>query len=74
MKIICVLSIAAAISASLAAVPATAADLPATRPAYGYVPPADARVRVFAVPGCHLGLERFWDGYAWRSRSIQVCN
>lgn len=73
MKILCVLSIAAAISGSLAAaLPAAAADLPATRPVY--VPPVDTRVRVFAVPGCHLGLERFWDGYAWRSRSIQICN
>lgn len=72
MKIIGMLSIAAAIAGAFATLPATAADLPASRPVY--VPPSDARVRVFAVPGCHLGLERFWDGYAWRSRSIQVCN
>lgn len=73
MKSIYMLSLAALTAASLAAaMPAAAADLPATRPVY--VPPADARVRVFAVPGCHLGLERFWDGYAWRSRSIQICN
>ncbi|HEY0235519.1 MAG TPA: hypothetical protein VGC86_10790 [Afipia sp.] len=73
MKSIRALSVAAAISGSLTtAMPAAAADLPATRPVY--VDPPGARVRVFAVPGCHLGLERFWDGYAWRSRSIQICN
>lgn len=71
MKIIRMISLGAVIAGAFAASPATAADLPASPPVY--VPPHDARVRVF-VPGCHLGLERFWDGYAWRSRSIQVCN
>ena len=40
-----------------------------SRPAYGepaYVegPP----------PGCRFVRERFWDGYAWRFRRVEVCN
>jgi hypothetical protein len=23
--------------------------------------------------GCYLVRERFWDGYGWRSRAVQVC-
>jgi len=34
-----------------------------------YVPPP----RVYFVPGCRLGTERWWDGYGWHIRSIQVC-
>jgi hypothetical protein len=43
----------------------------ASRPAYGgpvYVedegPP----------PGCRFVRERFWDGYGWRFRHVEVCN
>ncbi|RTL48915.1 MAG: hypothetical protein EKK40_16210 [Bradyrhizobiaceae bacterium] len=73
MKSAFALSATLTIWSALAAVtPAAAADLPAdpvyTRPAY--VPPP----RVLFVPGCRLGVERFWDGFAWRSRSIQICN
>jgi hypothetical protein len=25
-------------------------------------------------PGCYWSRERFWDGYGWRSRPVQVCN
>jgi hypothetical protein len=40
-----------------------------TRPAYGepvYVegPP----------PGCYWQRQRFWDGYGWNFRRVQVCN
>ncbi|TKT72153.1 hypothetical protein YH63_012395 [Afipia massiliensis] len=24
--------------------------------------------------GCYLQRERFWDGYGWRVRRVQVCN
>jgi hypothetical protein len=40
-----------------------------TRPAYGgpvYVEDAP--------PPCHWARERFWDGYGWRYRRIEVCN
>lgn len=40
-----------------------------SRPAYGgpvYVEDAP--------PPCHWARERFWDGYGWRYRRIEVCN
>jgi hypothetical protein len=40
-----------------------------SRPAYGgpvYVEDAP--------PPCHFVRERFWDGYGWRFRRIEVCN
>jgi hypothetical protein len=43
-----------------------------SRPAYGgpvYVegPPGPP-------PGCYWQRQRFWDGYAWNFRNVQVCN
>jgi hypothetical protein len=43
-----------------------------TRPAYGgpvYVegPPPPP-------PGCYWSRQRFWDGYGWQVRPVQVCN
>lgn len=40
-----------------------------SRPAYA----APAPVYV-EEPACHLVRERFWDGYAWRFRRVQVCD
>ncbi|MEH2510295.1 hypothetical protein V1291_001649 [Nitrobacteraceae bacterium AZCC 1564] len=40
-----------------------------SRPAYA----APAPVYV-EEPACRLVRERFWDGYAWRFRRIQVCD
>jgi hypothetical protein len=40
-----------------------------SRPSYG------APVYVEdAPPPCHWARERFWDGYGWRYRRIEVCN
>jgi hypothetical protein len=39
-------------------------------PAYGYAP---GPVYV-EEPACHLVRERFWDGYGWRVRRVQVCD
>ena len=39
-------------------------------PAYGYAP---GPVYV-EEPACRLVRERFWDGYGWRSRRVQVCD
>ena len=41
----------------------------ATRPAY----PAPVYVEE-APPPCRFVRERFWDGYAWRFRRVEVCN
>jgi hypothetical protein len=43
----------------------------ASRPAPVYVAPAP--VYVEEAP-CRWGRERFWDGYGWRYRRIQVCD
>jgi hypothetical protein len=77
-KSIPVLSAALLAAGSLfAAMPAMGADMPVTRrPAYVAVAPVYvAPVPVYIPPPeCHLGRERFFDGYAWRSRDIQVCD
>jgi len=60
---------------ALTASPVAAADLSnAPRnvvvPAPVYVEP----VRVYVpLPYCRIETERFFDGYLWRSRDIQVC-
>ena len=47
---------------------AIAASRPA--PVYG----APAPVYVEEPPPCRLVRERFWDGYAWRYRRVEVCD
>ena len=42
----------------------------APAPAYGYGP---GPVYV-EEPACRLVRERFWDGYGWRVRRVQVCD
>lgn len=43
-----------------------------SRPAYGYgYAPAPVYVE---EPACRLVRERFWDGYGWRVRRVQVCD
>lgn len=39
-------------------------------PAYYYAP---APVYYGPGPGCYLRNQRFWDGYSWRVRPVQVC-
>ncbi|MGB8401715.1 hypothetical protein [Bradyrhizobium sp.] len=43
----------------------------ASRPAPVYVAPAPVYVE---EPACRLVRERFWDGYGWRYRRVEVCN
>ena len=40
-----------------------------SRPAYGYPAP----VFVEEAPPCRLVRERFWDGYGYRFRRVEVC-
>jgi hypothetical protein len=49
---------------------AIAASRPAPAYGYGYAP---APVYV-EEPACRLVRERFWDGYGWRMRRVQVCD
>jgi len=41
-----------------------------SRPAYA----APAPVYVDEGPACRVVRERFWDGYGWRIRRVEVCN
>ena len=41
-----------------------------SRPAYA----APAPVYVEEYPACRVVRERFWDGYGWRFRRVEVCN
>jgi hypothetical protein len=41
----------------------------ASRPAYG-----DPVYVEDAPPPCRMVRERYWDGYAWRFRRVEVCN
>ena len=41
-------------------------------PGYYYAPGPDAVY--IEEPACRLVRERFWDGYAWRVRRVQVCD
>jgi hypothetical protein len=43
----------------------------ASRPAPVYVAPGPVYVE---EPPCRLVRERFWDGYGWRMRRVQVCD
>jgi len=42
-----------------------------SRPAPVYVAPAPVYVE---EPACRVVRERFWDGYDWRVRRVQVCD
>lgn len=42
-----------------------------SRPAPVYVAPGPVYVE---EPPCRVVRERFWDGYGWRMRRIQVCD
>lgn len=45
-------------------------------PAPVYVaPPPRRRIYVEEYgPACHVERERFWDGYGWRSRRVEICD
>jgi hypothetical protein len=43
----------------------------ASRPAPVYVAPAPVYVE---EPPCRMVREKFWDGYGWRFRRVQVCD
>lgn len=44
-----------------------------SRPAPVYVTPAPGPVYI-EEPACRLVRERYWDGYDWRMRRVQVCD
>jgi hypothetical protein len=76
----------ATIACSLAATPASAQRGVAAGVAAGLIGgaivggaiassrPAPAYVEEGPPPGCRFVRERFWDGYGWRFRRVEVCN
>ena len=42
----------------------------ASRPAYAVPAP----VYVDEYPACRMVRERFWDGYGWRHRRVEICD
>ena len=48
---------------------------PPPPPPYAYYPaPGPAYVEAAPPPGCRFVRERFWDGYEWRFRHVEVCD
>jgi hypothetical protein len=47
-------------------------------PAYYGPPPAPVYVEpereYYEGPACHIERQRFWDGYGWRHRRVEVCD
>ena len=61
--------VAAGVAAGLIGGAIVGGAIASSRPAYGgpvYVEDAP--------PACRLVRERFWDGYGWASRRVEVCN
>ena len=62
--------VAAGVAAGLIGGAIVGGAIASSRPAYGY----GERVYVEeAPPACRLVRERFWDGYEWRFRRVEVC-
>jgi hypothetical protein len=62
--------VAAGVAAGLIGGAIIGGAIASSRPAYGY----GERVYVEeAPPACRLVRERFWDGYGWAYRRVEVC-
>ena len=62
--------VAAGVAAGLLGGAIIGGAIASSRPAYA----APAPVYVDEAPPCRLVRERFWDGYGWRYRRIEVCD
>ena len=62
--------VAAGVAAGLIGGAIVGGAIASSRPAYA----APAPVYVEEAPACRMVRERFWDGYGWRFRRIEVCN
>ena len=60
--------VAAGVAAGLIRCAIVGGAIASSRPAYG------GPVYVEEGPPCRWVRERFWDGYGWRFRRIEVCN
>jgi hypothetical protein len=59
--------VAAGVAAGLIGGAIVGGAIASSRPAYG------GPVYVEAPPPCRMVRERFWDGYGWRFRHVEVC-
>jgi hypothetical protein len=66
--------VAAGVAAGLIGGAIVGGAIAASRPAPVYGEPAYVAGPPAPPPGCYWSRERFWDGYGWRSRPVQVCN
>lgn len=62
--------VAAGLAAGLIGGAIVGGAIASSRPAYA----APAPVYVDEYPACRMVRERFWDGYGWRFRRVEVCN
>jgi hypothetical protein len=62
--------VAAGVAAGLIGGAIVGGAIASSRPAYG----GPVYVEDGPPPGCRLVRERFWDGYGWRFRRVEVCN
>ena len=62
--------VAAGVAAGLIGGAIVGGAIASSRPAYGYGEP----VYVEEAPPCRMVRERFWDGYGWRFRRVEVCD
>lgn len=63
--------VAAGLIGGLAAGAIIGGAIASSRPAYAYPPGYYAPA--YVGPPCYWTRERFWDGYGWRARRVQVC-
>lgn len=61
--------VAAGLAAGLIGGAIVGGAIASSRPAYG----GPVYVEDAPPPPCHFVRERFWDGYGWRYRNIEVC-
>ena len=64
--------VAAGVAAGLLGGAIIGGAIASSRPAYAG--PAPVYVEEAPYPACRLVRERFWDGYGWRFRRVEVCD
>jgi hypothetical protein len=62
--------VAAGVAAGLIGGAIVGGAIASSRPAYG----GPVYVEEAPYPACRLVRERYWDGYDWRFRRVEVCN
>lgn len=69
-------AVAAGLLGGLAAGAIIGGAIASTPPAYAVPAPVYAAPPPAYMDGppCHMVRERFWDGYGWRFRRVQVCD